>query len=43
MVRKNTNTTVLTTYADVDSIVSRGSTENGATNALEAMKQNIYS
>ena len=43
MVRKNTNTTVLTTYADVDSITSRGSTENGATNALEAMKQNIYS
>jgi hypothetical protein len=43
MVRKNTNTTVLTTYADVDSISSRGTTENGATNALEAMKQNIYS
>lgn len=43
MVRKNSNTTVLTTYADVDSITSRGSTENGATNALEAMKQNIYS
>jgi hypothetical protein len=43
MVRNNTNTTVLTTYADVDSITSRGSTENGATNALEAMKQNIYS
>ena len=43
MVRNNTNTTVLTTYADVDSIASRGSTENGATNALEAMKQNIYS
>ena len=43
MVKNNTNTTVLTTYADVDSIASRGSTENGATNALEAMKQNIYS
>ena len=43
MVRKNTNTTVLTTYADVDSISSRGTAENGATNALEAMKQNIYS
>ena len=43
MVKNNTNTTVLTTYADVDSITSRGSTENGATNALEAMKQNIYS
>ena len=43
MVRKNSNTTVLTTYGDVDSISARGSTENGATNALEAMKQNIYS
>ena len=43
MVRNNANTTVLTTYADVDSIASRGSTENGATNALKAMKQNIYS
>ena len=43
MVKKNTNTTVLTTYADVDSITSKTSTENGATNALEAMKQNIYS
>ena len=43
MVRNNINTTVLTTYADEDSITSRGSTENGATNALEAMKQNIYS
>ena len=43
MVRKNTNTTVLTTYADIDSITSRGSTENSAANALEAMKLNIYS
>ena len=43
MVRKNANTTVLTTYADVDSISSRGSAENSATNALDAMKQNIYS
>ena len=43
MVRKNTNTTVLTTYADVDSIVSRGSTEKAGSNALESMKQNIYS
>ena len=43
MVRKNANTTVLTTYADIDSIVSKSSTENGAVNALDAMKQNIYS
>ena len=43
MVKNNANTTVLTTYADVDAISSRGSTENGATNALDAMKQNIYS
>ena len=43
MVRKNSNTTVLTTYADVDSISSRGSTENGASNILDSMKQNIYS
>jgi hypothetical protein len=43
MVRKNTNTTVLTTYADIDSITSRGSTENAGSNALESMKQNIYS
>ena len=43
MVKKNGNTTVLTTYADVEAISSRGSTENGAINALQAMKQNIYS
>ena len=43
MVRKNTNTTVLTTYADVNAISSRGSTENAGSNALESMKQNIYS
>ena len=43
MVRNNQNTTVLTTYADVDSITSRGSTENAGSNALESMKQNIYS
>ena len=43
MVRNNQNTTVLTTYADVDSIVSRGSTENAGRNTLESMKQNIYS
>ena len=43
MVKKNSNTTVLTTYADVDSISSRSSTENGASNILDSMKQNIYS
>ena len=43
MVRNNQNTTVLTTYADVDSISSRGSTEKAGSNALEGMKQNIYS
>ena len=43
MVRNNKNTTVLTTYADVDSIASRGSTENAGSNTLESMKQNIYS
>ena len=43
MVRNNKNTTVLTTYADVDSITSRGSTENAGSNTLESMKQNIYS
>jgi hypothetical protein len=43
MVKNNQNTTVLTTYADVDSITSRGSTENAGSNALESMKQNIYS
>ena len=43
MVRNNKNTTVLTTYADVDSIASRGSSENAASSGLESMKQNIYS
>ena len=43
MVRNNQNTTVLTTYADVDSITSRGSSEKTGTNALDSMKQNIYS
>ena len=43
MVRNNQNTTVLTTYADIDSIVSRGSTDKAGSNALEGMKQNIYS
>lgn len=43
MVRKNTNTTVLTTYADVEAISSRGSAENTSSTTLESMKQNIYS
>ena len=42
MVRNNKNTTVLTTYADVDAIVSRASSENSS-NSLEKMQQNIYS
>ena len=41
MVRSNSNTTVLTTYADVDAIVSRTSSENSS-NSLEKMQQNIY-
>lgn len=43
MVRKNDNTTVLTTYGNVTTVESRVSSENGAKNALEIMKQNIYS
>ena len=43
MVRNNENTTVLTTYANVTAVESRSSSENGAKNALESMKQNIYS
>ena len=43
MVKNNKNTTVLTTYADVDAITSRGSTENAGTNMLDSMKQNVYS
>ena len=43
MVRNNKNTTVLTTYAEVDSITSKASTENASSNTLESMKQNIYS
>lgn len=42
MVRNNKNTSVLTTYADVDAIVSKSSTENAGA-ALEKMQQNIYS
>ena len=43
MVRNNDNTTVLTTYGNVSTVEARGSSENGAKNALETMKQNIYS
>lgn len=42
MVRNNKNTSVLTTYADVDAIVSKASSENSGT-ILERMQQNIYS
>ena len=42
MVRNNKNTSVLTTYADVDAIVSKASSENSST-VLENMQQNIYS
>lgn len=42
MIRNNKNTSVLTTYGDVDAIVSKASSEHG-TNALEKMQQNIYS
>lgn len=42
MMKKNDNVSVLTTYADVDAITSRGNTE-AANNVLEKMVQNIYS
>lgn len=42
MVRNNKNTTVLTTYTDVDSIASKGSNESSHI-ALEQMQKNIYS
>ena len=42
MVRNNKNTSVLTTYADVDAIVSKASSESTST-VLENMQQNIYS
>ena len=41
MLKGNKNVSVLTTYADVDSIVSRTSSE-AANNTLEKMVQNIY-
>lgn len=42
MMKGNKNISVLTTYADVDSIVSKTAAEN-ASSALEKMRQNIYS
>lgn len=42
MVRNNKNTSVLTTYADVDAITSKASSESKKT-ILEEMQQNIYS
>jgi hypothetical protein len=42
MVKNNKNTTVLTTYAKVDSITSKTASEKSST-ALENMQQNIYS
>lgn len=42
MMKRNKNVSILTTYADVDSIVSNTSSE-AATNALEKNLQNVYS
>ena len=42
MIRNNKNTSVITTYADVDAIVSKASSENSGT-VLGSMQQNIYS
>lgn len=42
MMRGNKNLSVLTTYADVDAIISKTAAEN-ATTSLEKMMQNIYS
>lgn len=41
MMKGNKNISVLTTYADVDSIVSKTSSEN-ISNSLEKMLQNVY-
>ena len=41
MMKHNKNVSVLTTYADVDAIVSNAATDN-ANNSLEKMMQNIY-
>lgn len=42
MMKGNKNLSVLTTYADVDAIISKTAAEN-ASNSLEKMLQNIYS
>ena len=42
MLKGNANLSVLTTYADVDAIISKTAAE-GANNTLEKMVQNIYS
>ena len=42
MLKGNKNLSVLTTYADVDAVVSK-TTNEGAANVLEKMVQNIYS
>ena len=42
MVRNNKNTSVLTTYADVDAIVSKTAADNSNT-TLSNMQQNVYS
>jgi hypothetical protein len=42
MMRGNKNISVLTTYADVDAVVSKTSSE-ASTNALEKSLQNVYS
>ncbi len=42
MMKKNKNVSVLTTYTDVDSIVSKGSNDSRS-NSIEKMMQNIYS
>ena len=42
MLKGNQNLSVLTTYADVDAVVSK-TTNEGAANVLEKMVQNIYS
>jgi len=41
MLKQNKNVSVLTTYADVDAIVSK-TTSEAVSNNLEKMVQNIY-
>jgi phage shock protein A len=42
MMKGNENVSVLTTYADVDSIISKTSSDDAYEN-LERMEKNIYS